>query len=358
MRIVMLSRLYWPHIGGVEKHVKEVSKIAVSRGYRVDIFTSKHDEELPTFQIDEGIRIHRKPAQLHSRFLGRVLKQIPQIPDKIRDGLVERDEMWGWLIWNLPVFLRADVIHIHDVFFWYWPLRILLFWKSTTITFHGFEAGNLPTKKAKKARSLAAKYTNGNLCIGGWIEKWYGTTPTVVSYGAAECHGFLRDSAHRKTLSAVFVGRLEKDTGISIYLEIARKHPKVLLDVYGQGPIQTEVTNAGENVSYKGLVLNACGVFPSYSMAFVSSYLSILEAMQSKTLVVAVASDPLKLDYLRCHPMAEQMIILESSSQFSEVIKLSETKKRLMIDTAYNWAIEQTWEKQFDSYLTLWKHTS
>jgi len=358
MRIVMLSRLYWPHIGGVERHVKEISKVAVSKGHTVDIFTSKHDSELPSFQIDEGIRIHRKPSQLHSRLLGRILSKIPRFPTNLREGLVERDEMWGWLIWNLPIFFRADVIHIHDVFFWYWPLRFLLFWKKTTITFHGFEAGNLPTMKAKKARQLAAKFTHGNLCIGSFIEKWYGTTPTMVSYGAADCQGFLNHTPQRESQSAVFVGRLEKDTGIGTYLEIAKKNSKIQLDVYGQGPLEPVVTKAGDNVRYKGTVLNACSVFSHYSYAFVSSYLSILEAMQSKTFVVAIASNPLKVDYLSCHPMAAQMVILESADQFDEVLQLSDSVKRKMIESAYQWAIEQTWEKQFADYQTLWKHNT
>ncbi len=356
MRIVMLSRLYWPHIGGVEKHIKEISKVAISKGHSVDAFTLKHDSELPTFQIDEGIRIHRKPNQLHSRLLSRILHMLPSIPPNVRDGLVERDEVWGWLLWNLPTFLRADVIHIHDVFYWYWPLRILLFWKRTTITFHGFEAGRLPTKKAKHARQLAARFTNGNLCIGSFIEKWYGTQPTMISYGAANCQGFLQHSTKRKDFSAVFVGRLEKDTGIETYLAIAKQHNKMTLDVYGQGPLESLLSSAGSTISYQGMVLNACSVFSQYEFAFASSYLSILEAMQSKTLVVAVASDPLKMDYLNCHPMAYQMVILQSANEFKKVLNLSETVQHTMVETAYQWAKDQTWEKQFDDYLVLWKH--
>ena len=51
MTIVFLARLFYPHIGGVEKHVLEISRILIEKGHKVSIVTEKHDIKLKNFEI-------------------------------------------------------------------------------------------------------------------------------------------------------------------------------------------------------------------------------------------------------------------------------------------------------------------
>jgi glycosyltransferase involved in cell wall biosynthesis len=163
MNVVMLSPYYAPHLGGVERHVEHIAQECEKDGHHITIFTHSHDKTLPPKETHGSITI------LRNVFASPLLIQFSTLLSHFLSKstvskLIERMEIWSWLLLHIPTFLVADVIHIHDVFFWYWPLRFLLFWKHVYITFHGFEAGSLPTTKAIHARSLAEKWTWGNIC--------------------------------------------------------------------------------------------------------------------------------------------------------------------------------------------------
>ncbi len=356
MNIVMLCRLYTPHIGGVEKHVEGISKEAVLEGNTADIFTLKHVDGLQSFEIKDGIRIHRTQDPLKTHW-------IPTSTGMTVQKIAERLFIWSWLLRHILTFIQADRIHIHDVFFWYWPLRLLLPWKKVYITFHGFEAGTLPTTKAKKARLLATQWTRGNIAVGGWIEKWYGTKADFVTYGAGICTyppKYLDKSSKQEHLvDAVFLGRLSEDTGVCIYADVISTLRNYQLDIFGQGELKSEmrsIQKRTKNIRICGSIEDSCTVFPNYDIACVSSYLSIIEAMQSRTLVLAYASDELKLDYLHSHPMAENMIIVKSPEELKKF--LTDYKKHdysSKVATAYTWAREQTWKKVYLDYNNLWQ---
>lgn len=158
MKIVFLTRLYLPHVGGVEKHVREVSLKLKKKGNIVKIITEKYDDSLKDFEIIDGLEVYRIKAL---------------------------NKWQTWLeIWKLKtLFQRSDVVHIHDVFYWYFPLLWLN--KKTFITFHGYEGSNIPNWKQVFWHRLAAKLTKGNICIGDFHKKWYGVNPDFISYGAA-----------------------------------------------------------------------------------------------------------------------------------------------------------------------------
>ncbi len=58
MRILMLTDLFPPLIGGLEQHVRNLSHGLVERGHQVSVATMSHDD-LPSEEIDHGVRIHR-----------------------------------------------------------------------------------------------------------------------------------------------------------------------------------------------------------------------------------------------------------------------------------------------------------
>lgn len=332
MNILFFTRLYEPHIGGVERHAREVARRLVGKGHKVSIITENFTGDLPEFESKDGIKIYRfKPG-------GKLT-------------------VWLWFWRNRRLIKQADVVHAHDVFFWLFPSRIIFSQKPMYVTFHGYEGDVPPRRGAVLVRRLSEKLAWGNICIGDYIAKWYGTKPTFVSYGAAELPpGLAGEKPTENRL--VFVGRLDEQTGILTYLEavkeLKRKEAQVELEVYGDGKFRPQAEKVGK---VHGFVKDPLRPLSKARFALVSRYLSILEAMLLKKLVFAVYDDPLKEDYLRMAPFAKWVVIEESSKKLAGKIAyfLNHPKEeRKMVDAAYNWAQKQTWEKVTEVYLKLW----
>jgi glycosyltransferase involved in cell wall biosynthesis len=83
VRILMLSQFYWPAIGGVERHVQDLSTELAARGHEVAVATL-WQKGLPEFELDSGVRVYRirgsiqRAAWLFST-AGR--RYAPPIPD-------------------------------------------------------------------------------------------------------------------------------------------------------------------------------------------------------------------------------------------------------------------------------------
>src|SRR4051812_13147164 len=104
MTILFLARRFYPQVGGVEKHVLEISKRLVEKGHKVIVIT-EHEDKLKLKEIVDGIEVRRIKVG--------------------KDGWLKKFRIWGAL-WDMrKVVRRADVIHCHDVFFWYLPFRFL-----------------------------------------------------------------------------------------------------------------------------------------------------------------------------------------------------------------------------------------
>ena len=157
-KVLLLARLYLPHIGGVEKHIEKISE-KLSKKYNISLITHKYDPRLKDFEIIKGVSVYRLPN-------------------------VEKFAVWRWLFFHLSLLKSADIIHIHDVFYWYLPFRLLFPFKKVFMTFHGYEGADAPNWKQIFWHRLAALLTQGNICIGGFHQKYYGVKPTFVSYGA------------------------------------------------------------------------------------------------------------------------------------------------------------------------------
>ena len=155
----MMCRLYWPHVGGVEKHVEKICDI-LSKNHQIVIVCEKHDPKLPDFEKKRGVEIYRI-------------------------GETGKFGIWKWWFQHLNLLRDADIIHIHDVFFWFLPFRLPFWFKKVFMTFHGYEGSDAPKWKQIFWHKLAAWLTKGNICIGDFHKKWYGVKPDFVSYGAA-----------------------------------------------------------------------------------------------------------------------------------------------------------------------------
>lgn len=340
MTILFFARRFYPLIGGVEKHVLEISKLLIKKGHIIIVVTEQADN-LPAYEIlkNPGIKIYRIQTGKEDRF------------KKLR--------IWKNL-WNIKdVIATADVVHCHDVFFWYLPFRLLFPNKKVFTTFHGYESFPI-SKKAVLIRKLSEKLSKGNICIGDFITKWYRTKASFVSYGAVDVGSKYKVSSTKvKNESAAFIGRLDDQTGILMYVKavelVRKKFPAFMMTAAGDGIYKKKIA---KKVKVTGFVNNPEKYLINAHFAFVSRYLAILEAFAAKRLVFAVYDNPVKEDYLKLAPFAKNIVIANTPEEMEEKISYflaHPSAEKKLIENAYAWVKGQTWENMVKMYLKLWK---
>jgi len=339
MKILFFSRLFYPHIGGVEKHVMELSKVLTKKGHTVTVITEAQ-EDTPLIEQKNGIYIYRI-------FAGK-------------DEWYKKFRIWVEL-WKLRRLIKeADVVHCHDVFFWYLPFRVLYLQKPVYTTFHGYESYPV-SPKAILIRKISEILCLGNICIGEFIKKWYGTRPTFILYGGVDTLKIAsrsRENDRRDKRSGVFIGRLNEQTGILTYIRgfylIEQKYPDFQLIVVGDGKYRKYIKR---RIRVLGWRKDPEKYLVKYRFACVSGYLSILEALATKRLVFAVYDNPLKKDYLEMTPFSDYIIIVKDEFELAEQILyfLNHPKEeKQLVNAGYTWVKRQTWEMVANRYLTLW----
>ncbi|MBI4091770.1 MAG: glycosyltransferase family 4 protein, partial [Candidatus Levybacteria bacterium] len=191
MNVLFLTRRFYPDIGGVEKHVLEVSKELVKRGHEVTVITENSfslklrgvntyhsEDQSDTYSINSNKAV--KSIQIdHSE-----LKKIKVLRLNFgKENSFKKFRVWLRLLRHTDTIKKSSVVHCHDVFFWYLPFRFLFPFKKVFTTFHGYETIFPPSTKARLLRKISEKLSYGNICIGDFIKKWYGTKPDYVTYG-------------------------------------------------------------------------------------------------------------------------------------------------------------------------------
>jgi len=166
MKILFFARRFYPSIGGVEKHVLEISKRLIAKGNKITVVTewSKGDGEFKGFEEYGGIKIYR------------ILITTSEKKKKF--------QIWKWLWENRILIKEADIIHCHDVFYWYLPFKFLYPKIKVFTTFHGYEGSEPPKLNQILSHKMAGWLSNGSIAIGDFHQKWYGVKSEIVSYGA------------------------------------------------------------------------------------------------------------------------------------------------------------------------------
>jgi len=356
MTVLFFARRFYPQIGGVEKHVLEIGKRLVKQGHKVVVVA-----ELEKNTNDQDYHSALKSATSAGKAEGIEIYRIN--PGK--DDWFKKFRVWKEL-WRLRrLVIDADVVHCHDVFFWYLPFKLLYFTKKVYTTFHGYEGNFIPTGKAIAIHKVSEKLSNGNICIGQFFEKWYGTKPTYVSFGAAEISHSNKQNKTDKNL-IVFLGRLEEETGIMEYLkafkEISQKYKQLTMEVLGDGALMNEarkyVADNQLSVNFRGFVAKTDKQIDRASFVFVSRYLGMLEAMMSKKYVLAVYNNKIKEDYLKMTPFSDYISISSNSDELYKQLEeclSNEKQKNEKIDKAYEWVKDKTWDNLVNNYLILWQ---
>lgn len=278
-----------------------------------------------------------------------------------RNSWFKKFRIWLMLWHNRSLIEGADVVHCHDVFFWYLPFQLLNPRKPVYITFHGYEGVFPPSKKAIAIRKLSEKLSWGNICVGAFIQKWYGTKADYVTHGGVDIDKE-ETRVHAPSgskIKIVFVGRLEEDTGATLYLQVLQalkqKGVKFEFEACGDGRLRSKVEEWGK---VHGFVRNTSPFLRKADIVFASSYLSILEAMTEERLVFAIYNNPLKRDYLRMAPFAPYIVTEGAHAKIVEKVIFFLThpgERKKLVEQGHNWVKNQTWNKVVDLYLRLWQ---
>ncbi|HSW47875.1 MAG TPA: glycosyltransferase family 4 protein [Candidatus Saccharimonadales bacterium] len=351
MTIVFLTRRFYPLIGGVETHSLEVAKRLSKHGYKIIIITEKIVHDFKNTYITNAEEIN-----------GIEIKRI----DVGSDDWLKKFRIWKEL-WKLKSFIRqSDVVHCHDVFFWYLPFRFLYPSKKVYTTFHGYETKFPPEKKAILIRKISEKLSKGNICVGEYIKKWYGSKPDFVVYGGVnKIRGLIHLTSSgqeikniNSKLKIALIGRLESDIGIGTYVKSLKllriKKFQFEFEAHGDGKLKEKLKKYGKVF---GFATDANKIFEKTDIIFASSYLILLEALIAKKIIIATYENKLKEDYLKLSPFLKYIYICGSSEECVKVIesiKNTPWKSEAMLSEGYNWASQQTWDKVADIYLRLW----
>lgn len=334
-KILFLTRLYPPHIGGVERHVEEISRNLVKKDLSITIITEKFDESLVENEKKGSIKIIRIPISLSEKN--------------------KKFEIWKWFIKNRGAIRNFDVIHIHDVFYWILPIIFILDRKKLFVTFHGYES--FPIKISEKIqKKIAAKYCSGSIAVGEFINKWYNIASNAVIYGGVDAKIIPAKSKKNslKSIRMLYIGRLSDDMGAKIYADtlssLKKDKYKFELVVCGDGVYRSEFEKLGRVL---GFVKNLEPYINSSDLVFSSSYLTMLEALKLKKPVFSVYGNELKKDYLSNSPFNQYISISSNSKDLKRSIKKSIPAST--VEEGYLWSKEQSWNKIAQTYLKLWR---
>ncbi len=312
MKTTFFVRLFYPHIGGVEKHVLKISEHFVSQGHEITIITEQYAADQKLYEEYKKIKIYRIP--------------IINSSEKDKKWLI-----WKWVQKNQNIFSDSDILHVHDVMYWLYFWKLMHPLKKIYATFHGWEGVYPIPKKNIWQKRFDAFLAKRNICIGDFIPKWYKISTNEISYGAVE---ELSISKSKNIYDLLFLGRLDKDTGLEECIDLWKKMSKakkIKFAVLGDGVKKTALP---KEVIYLGIVNNPQEIIAKSKVVFCTGYLGILDAFIQKKPIIWSYNNPVKKDYLNMHPMA----------------KHTRDPK-----TTYNWAKQQTWLNLGQLYEKIWK---
>lgn len=341
----------------------EISKVLTNRGHDITIIT----ETSPTTKSNRrnnyqsigksdtnSINLIKpvKSTQIDHFMLGNVKVHAF---DFGKAGPSKKFRIWRALLKHKNLIEGADIVHCHDVFIWYFPFRFLFLRKKVFTTFHGYESYPIK-KKAIIIRKISELLSSGSICVGDFMKKWYGAKPDYVIYGGVTIPKKAREVDRP---SAFFWGRLDDQTNVIEYCravkKIREKIPKFKFVIAGDGKFRKFAEKYCEVL---GFIENPEEKLQKYRFAFVSRYLSILEAFAAKKMVFAVFDNPVKEDYLKMSPFAKFISISPNKDDLASKVHFYYSNKKIeqeMVKRGYKFARKRTWDSVVSIYEKLWE---
>lgn len=322
MKVLFLTESALPHLGGVERHIAAVIPHLHTMGFTIDVLSRK--DFLPT------------------------LSKLPIV------GLLQ---IWWALTRRIRQIQNADVVVIHDVFIYYLPFVFLFPRKKIITIFHGFEkVFPLPAKNIFY-KQLAQKLSRATISVGSYINQYYHleNKNNHSIYGGVTLPSATVNLKKKSPHQFLFLGRLEKDTGLPIFLEfldiLKAKRENFSVSFCGHGPLAQQCQTYGKVLGWK----NPRPLLSTSSFCFAGGYLSILEAMAFHTYVLTAYDNPLKKDYLLNSPFAHYLACGSNAQQlYQEYLKLK--NRPAILRHAHQLAKQHSWLQVAQLYAKVLKN--
>ncbi|MEQ8167653.1 MAG: glycosyltransferase family 4 protein [Candidatus Eremiobacterota bacterium] len=287
-------------LGGVQKHISEITKEFSSRGYRVDWC-----------------------------YPGQAKKEISII--------------------------KPDLIIAHDFVSFVPDVSM-----PQITVFHGWEGRVPPDEAVIKRRLEVEKLSSATIAVGDYIRRWYKQSPSLVIYGGVDSSiayvptlrkGGLFYNGERRLL---YVGRLAPDCSPHIFFRALKKTRNVFtLDICGDGPLRKDLERTanelGIEVEFHGFTEDVNSHIRVADIVLTSGYLSILESYINKRPVISVYDNSLKEDYLKLMPCSP--FVCGTSFEVSEKLDfIWEKGIGELKDINYQFALGNSWSRVVDKY--------
>lgn len=307
-----------PKMGGVERHLAQVAVALRKRGHTVEFF-----ELGPTSEA---------------------IAEISSLRATLASG-------------------RHDIVHAHDF------TAAIISWaafrtlrthqrRPLFLTTHGYESFPLKLRYVV-AHRFAHAVARGSIAIGAYIDKWYGTKSNVVLHG-----GVTAGSAFEPRTKVSFVSRLAPDTNaIAVtrsFARLAKSAKGKTFVIGGFGPDSNQIASLahGADIDFLGAVVEPAKIFAESSCVVANSYLAILEALAAGAIVVAVADNALKADYLREMAAASGAVFVcspnELETALAHALSLSDDELLRLRSRAAQYTARLSWDNVAGVYEGLW----
>lgn len=328
MHILIITPRFFPSIGGVENHVAAVLPL-IARDHTCTVVTEQTTQNAPAKEKTQWGELVRF-AYPHTKIFGLL-------------------HIWLWFWHQRKLIQRADIVHIHDVFVWYFPFRFLFFRKPIVLTMHGWEGSWPMPLKNILYKKIAAFFSNSVITVGSFIQKFYGIKSAETIYGGVALSQIKAHATPPKS-DVIFVGRLAPDTGLLLLLAALKTRQKNLQTILfcGDGPLRSECEKLGKVV---GFVPQPEAYMAHATTVFASGYLTILQALALKKQVVVAYDNPLKKSYYADSPFAPYISICDSQEEIQVALR-----KPKSLEQEHTWITEYSWEKVAEKYLATYQN--
>lgn len=346
MRVVFFLHRYWPHVGGVEKYVRHLAAACRARGNEVVVVAGDTQGGLKEIEEHEGIVIHRFPAY--------------RSPWRCR----------AWMWRRRTLFTHADVVQVSNTHMLEYLWRMLgpvLDRRKIFLTRHGGTDFPVPEdhrRRAQRSLTLASGFIHDGEFIARWLEVQADATPRQGLFPPADRLPVVPEPP---PTSAVYIGRLENDTGIRIFVDgvrelVTRFHRPMTLHVYGAGSLlpmlRAQVADQRLPVEFHGVVPDAQNKITDYCFAFMDGRMAIQEAMARQRVVVAAYGNPLRRDYVSGESFSDFLVSVENGVELAkQVLRLIDdpAARAALSRRAFVYAQTLSWDATAQAFEGLWK---
>ncbi len=346
MRILFFVHRYWPDVGGVEKYIHRLARALYAMGHEVHVLAGVTRADWVPSEDHEGVSVHRFPMY-RSPFRARC-----------------------WILRNIRLLQNADVIHVSNThmleFFWR-MVGGLISRRKVFLTRHGmsylYPVPDWEKRRAVRSLRLAA----GVVHDGAFIQKWLELEPDLCpDQGLFPPADELTPQPEPPPNSAIYIGRLEPDSGIRIYLDAVEHLNRsgsrpFRLDVYGDGSLgpslEARIRREQLPVVFHGRVPDAQNHITDGCFAFIDGRMAIQEAMARRRLVLPAYPDPLKRDYVGTESFSPYVVpVADGVDLARRVVHYIERpgERCALVERAFGHARTLTWERTARAYLGFW----